>query len=162
MQRTEAAWRQRQRGTSTDVVRPSRTPPFHPPKRAPGCLEPQCALCQHSTDRRCTFNFDRKYVGMRSAAPCGLGRKPAGRLPLAPSDHASTLYPLPVARYLVNDRMLARCGAVIRIEAVDCATGSLHEGELPDVFLEMMVLDGNMYDTKYLGEADRWGGWGGG
>lgn len=29
--------------------------------------------------------------------------------------------------------MLARCGAVIRIEMMDCATGAVFEGELPDV-----------------------------
>lgn len=84
---------------------------------APGCLEPQCALCQHSTARRCALNFDRKYV--------------------------------------VGDAMLARCGAVVRVEAVDCATGAAFEGELPGVRLEMAVLDGNAYDSKYLGEADR-------
>jgi hypothetical protein len=64
-------------------------------------------------------------------------------------------------KYLVNDRMLARCGAVIRLEMIDCATGAPFEGELPEVFLEMMVLDGNLYDTKYLGEADRWVEFGG-
>jgi hypothetical protein len=86
-------------------------------RSAPGCLEPQCALCQHSTDRRCTSNFDRKY--------------------------------------LVHDRMLARCGAVIRIEALDAATGAPYEGELRGVQFEMAVLDGALYDTRYLGEADR-------
>jgi hypothetical protein len=55
--------------------------------------------------------------------------------------------------------MLARCGAVIRIEMIDCATGAPFEGELAEVHLEMMVLDGNLYDTKYLGEADRWVIW---
>ncbi|GBG00433.1 hypothetical protein Rsub_13232, partial [Raphidocelis subcapitata] len=84
---------------------------------APGCLEPQCALCAHSTDRRCTTNFDRKY--------------------------------------LVNDRMLARCGAIIRIEAIDCATGAPHEGALPGVYLELAALDGNAYDTRYAEQAER-------
>ncbi|KAG1669208.1 hypothetical protein FOA52_001459 [Chlamydomonas sp. UWO 241] len=27
-----------------------------------GCLDPQCALCQHNPCRRCVVNFDRKYL----------------------------------------------------------------------------------------------------
>eukprot|EP00775_Hariotina_reticulata_P002954 gene2954-3239_t len=64
-----------------------------------GCTEPQCVLCQHNSQRRCTMNFNKKY--------------------------------------LVNDRMLARCGAQIRIEVVDRATGKMFDGELPDVYLEV-------------------------
>ncbi len=67
--------------------------------RALGCLEPQCELCKHNTARRCSVNFDRKY--------------------------------------LVNDKMTARCGSTIRIELVDRATGAVFEGELPDVHLEV-------------------------
>ena len=33
-----------------------------PPLRALGCLDPQCSLCQHNPNRRCTVNFDRKYL----------------------------------------------------------------------------------------------------
>lgn len=33
--------------------------------------------------------------------------------------------------------MLARCGAQIRIEVVDRATGKMFDGELPDVYLEV-------------------------
>ena len=30
--------------------------------RALGCLRPQCTLCQHNPSRRCSVNFDRKYL----------------------------------------------------------------------------------------------------
>jgi hypothetical protein len=33
--------------------------------------------------------------------------------------------------------MIARCGAQIRIEVVDRATGKMFDGELPDVYLEV-------------------------
>lgn len=40
--------------------------------RAFGCLDPQCELCQHSSARRCTSNFDRKYlVSDALKAKCG-------------------------------------------------------------------------------------------
>lgn len=36
-----------------------------------GCLDPQCALCQHNPNRRCSVNFDRKYlVGDMLKARC--------------------------------------------------------------------------------------------
>jgi hypothetical protein len=40
-------------------------------------------------------------------------------------------------KYLVNDRMVARCGAGIRVEVVDRANCKVYNGELPDVFLEV-------------------------
>lgn len=40
-------------------------------------------------------------------------------------------------QYLVNDRLLARCGAQIRIEVIDRATGRLFDSDLSDVFLEV-------------------------
>jgi hypothetical protein len=40
-------------------------------------------------------------------------------------------------QYLVNDRMLARCGAQIRIEVIDRATGRLCDSDLSDIFLEV-------------------------
>lgn len=40
--------------------------------RALGCLDPQCALCLHNPCRRCTVNFDRKYlVSDQLKARCG-------------------------------------------------------------------------------------------
>lgn len=43
-----------------------------PPFRALGCLDPQCALCLHNPCRRCTVNFDRKYlVSDQLKARCG-------------------------------------------------------------------------------------------
>lgn len=43
-------------------------------------------------------------------------------------------------QYLVNDRMLARCGAQIRIEVIDRATGRLCDSDLlSDIFLEVRV-----------------------
>lgn len=51
--------------------------------------------------------------------------------------------------------MLARCGAVVRLELLDRATGAPFEGELPGVRLEVAVLDGAQYEARYLGEADR-------
>lgn len=105
---------------SSDPTEPLPTPtqlPHRPPASAPGCLEPTCALCQHSTSRRCGSNFARKYV--------------------------------------VGDSMLARCGAVVRLELLDRATGAPFEGELPGVRLEVAVLDGAQYEARYLGEADR-------
>jgi hypothetical protein len=46
-------------------------------------------------------------------------------------------------KYLVNDRMVARCGAGIRVEVVDRATGKVYDGDLPDVFLEVRSLSGS-------------------
>ncbi len=37
-------------------------PTAHHVRRAPGCLDPQCVLCQHQPQRRCMVNFDRKWV----------------------------------------------------------------------------------------------------
>eukprot|EP00882_Tetradesmus_deserticola_P025720 GHRQ01028278.1.p1 GENE.GHRQ01028278.1~~GHRQ01028278.1.p1 ORF type:complete len:312 (+),score=125.81 GHRQ01028278.1:211-1146(+) len=58
-------------------------------------------------------------------------------------------------KYLVNDRMVARCGAGIRVEVVDRANGKVFDGELPDVFLELFILDGAQYDQRFLGETGR-------
>ncbi|WIA37589.1 hypothetical protein OEZ86_014494 [Tetradesmus obliquus] len=82
-----------------------------------GCNEPQCVLCQHNSQRRCSVNFVKKY--------------------------------------LVNDTMVARCGAGIRVEVVDRASGKVYDGDLPDVCLELFVLDGAQYDQRFLGEAGR-------
>ncbi|WIA17439.1 hypothetical protein OEZ85_014287 [Tetradesmus obliquus] len=82
-----------------------------------GCNEPQCVLCQHNSQRRCSVNFAKKY--------------------------------------LVNDTMVARCGAGIRVEVVDRASGKVYNGDLPDVCLELFVLDGAQYDQRFLGEAGR-------
>jgi hypothetical protein len=85
---------------------------------APGCADDQCALCQHSTARRCASPFDSKY--------------------------------------LVGDTLAARCGAGVRVELVDRATGAPFEGDLPGVSLEVVVLDGNAFSARYQGEAARW------
>jgi len=77
-----------------------------------GCLDPQCALCQHNPNRRCVVNFDRKY--------------------------------------LVSDLLKARCGASIRIELVDRNTGLPIDEDISDLRLEMYILDGNLYDNKFL------------
>ncbi|KIY97035.1 hypothetical protein MNEG_10926 [Monoraphidium neglectum] len=84
---------------------------------APGCAEPQCVLCQHSTARRCGSAFDSKY--------------------------------------LVGDTLAARCGAGVRVELVDPATGAGFEGDLPEVSLEVVVLDGNAFSARYQGESAR-------
>jgi hypothetical protein len=47
---------------------------------------------------------------------------------------------LTLLQYLVNDRMLARCGAQIRIEVIDRATGRLCDSDLSDIFLEVSQL----------------------
>lgn len=81
--------------------------------RALGCLDPQCALCQHNPNRRCVVNFDRKY--------------------------------------LVNDLLKAKCGALIRIELVDRTTGLPIDEDIPDLRLEvgstMMQLSVSSNDT---------------
>lgn len=40
-------------------------------------------------------------------------------------------------KYLVGDKLLAKCGAAIRIEVLDRATGKLYDGELTGVHLEV-------------------------
>eukprot|EP00798_Chlamydomonas_sp_ICE-L_P011523 gene11523-34235_t len=77
-----------------------------------GCLDPQCALCQHNPNRRCLVNFDRKY--------------------------------------LVNDVLKAKCGATIRVELIDRQTGVQVDDDMLELRLEMFLLDGNLYDTKFL------------
>lgn len=51
-------------------------------------------------------------------------------------------------QYLVNDRMLARCGAQIRVEVIDRATGRLCDSDLSDVFLEVRVGGLTQQQTK--------------
>jgi hypothetical protein len=53
-------------------------------------------------------------------------------------------------KYLVNDILKAKCEAPIRVELIDRATGQPVSEDLPDVVLEMCVLDGNAYDTKVV------------
>lgn len=53
-------------------------------------------------------------------------------------------------KYLVNDVLKAKCDAPIRVELIDRTTGQPISDDLPDVTLEMCVLDGNMYDTKVV------------
>lgn len=77
-----------------------------------GCLDPQCVMCQHNPHRRCSVNFDRKY--------------------------------------LVNDQLKAKCNSVIRVELINRSTGQLVEEDLPDIRLEMCILDGNLYDNRFM------------
>ncbi|KAK9793199.1 hypothetical protein WJX73_002582 [Symbiochloris irregularis] len=51
-------------------------------------------------------------------------------------------------KYLVNDPLKAKCEAPIRIEVIDRATGVPVGEDIPDMHLEMSILDGNAYDTK--------------
>ncbi|GMH34106.1 hypothetical protein BSKO_01940 [Bryopsis sp. KO-2023] len=53
-------------------------------------------------------------------------------------------------KYLVGDMLKAKCGAVIRVEVVDRATGQLFADEIPGVDFEMSILDGNTYDQRVL------------
>lgn len=53
-------------------------------------------------------------------------------------------------KYLVNDILKAKCEAPIRVEIIDRATGVPVGEEIPDVQLEMCILDGNAYDAKCL------------
>eukprot|EP00198_Chlamydomonas_reinhardtii_P001203 XP_001690538.1 predicted protein [Chlamydomonas reinhardtii] len=85
-----------------------------------GCLDPQCALCTHNPSRRCTVNFDRKY--------------------------------------LVNDVLKARCGAGIRVELIDPNTGQPVDDKLPEITLQISVLDGNLYDQKFLDSGKQYEG----
>eukprot|EP00878_Enallax_costatus_P008197 GHUV01008570.1.p1 GENE.GHUV01008570.1~~GHUV01008570.1.p1 ORF type:complete len:258 (+),score=48.54 GHUV01008570.1:251-1024(+) len=82
-----------------------------------GCNEPQCCLCQHNSQRRCSVNFNKKY--------------------------------------LVGDKLLAKCGAAIRVEVLDRATGKLHDAGLTGVHLELFTLDGAAYDAHFLCDAGR-------
>jgi hypothetical protein len=60
------------------------------------------------------------------------------------------------SKYLVGDTLAARCGAGVRVELVDPATGAGFEGDLPEVSLEVVVLDGNAFSARYQGESARW------
>lgn len=53
-------------------------------------------------------------------------------------------------QYLVNDRLLARCGAQIRIEVIDRATGRLCDSDLSDVYMEVIRAD-SYWGCKLLG-----------
>ncbi|KAK9803602.1 hypothetical protein WJX72_004040 [[Myrmecia] bisecta] len=53
-------------------------------------------------------------------------------------------------KYLVNDVLKAKCDAPIRVEIIDRATGVPLGEDIPDVHLEMCILDGNAYDAKCL------------
>ncbi|KAL3159748.1 PSII 6.1 kDa protein [Trebouxia sp. C0009 RCD-2024] len=53
-------------------------------------------------------------------------------------------------KYLVNDVLKAKCEAPIRVEIIDRATGVPLGEDIPDVQLEMCILDGNAYDAKCL------------
>eukprot|EP00884_Botryococcus_braunii_P005248 jgi/Botrbrau1/14724/Bobra.0108s0071.2 len=53
-------------------------------------------------------------------------------------------------KYLVNDVLKAKCEAPIRVEVIDRATGLPLGEDIPDVHLEMCILDGNAYDAKCL------------
>lgn len=53
-------------------------------------------------------------------------------------------------KYLVNDVLKAKCEAPIRVEIIDRATGVPLGEDIPDVHLEMCILDGNAYDAKCL------------
>jgi hypothetical protein len=41
------------------------------------------------------------------------------------------------SKYLVNDRLTARCTAAIRIELLDSVTGQLYEGDTSSIQLEV-------------------------
>lgn len=69
----------------------------------------------------------------------------------------------PVLQYLVNDRMLARCGAQIRVEVIDRATGRLCDSDLSGIYLEVRAglgwgLVGRRAGLPVDNEAD-WGRW---
>lgn len=53
-------------------------------------------------------------------------------------------------KYLVNDLLKAKCDATIRVEIIDRLTGLPLNEDIPDVHLEMCILDGNSYDAKCL------------
>lgn len=53
-------------------------------------------------------------------------------------------------KYLVGDTLKAKCGAVIRVELVDRASGQVFTEEIPGLVFEMNILDGNEYDRKVL------------
>ncbi|GAX78271.1 hypothetical protein CEUSTIGMA_g5713.t1 [Chlamydomonas eustigma] len=58
-------------------------------------------------------------------------------------------------KYLVHDMLKARCGASIRIELIDRNTGLPIEEDIPDLRLETYILDGNLYDNKFLEGGSR-------
>lgn len=53
-------------------------------------------------------------------------------------------------KYLVNDILKAKCEAPIRVEIIDRSTGVPVGEDIPEVHLEMCILDGNAYDAKCL------------
>ena len=53
-------------------------------------------------------------------------------------------------KYLVQDTLRAKCNATIRVELIDRATGQLFEEDIPDLQIEMDILDGNQYDQRFL------------
>eukprot|EP00803_Ostreobium_quekettii_P007979 evm.model.scf_324.1 EVM.evm.TU.scf_324.1 scf_324:1593-3902(+) len=53
-------------------------------------------------------------------------------------------------KYLVQDTLRAKCNATIRVELIDRATGQLFEEEMPELQIEMDILDGNQYDQRFL------------
>ena len=53
------------------------------------------------------------------------------------------------SKYLVNDTLLAKCDAPIRVEVIDRTTGiPIHEN-IPGVSLELCILDGNAYEMLH-------------
>ncbi|KAF8065943.1 sua1 [Scenedesmus sp. PABB004] len=56
-------------------------------------------------------------------------------------------------KYLVADKVLARCGAPVRVELRDRATGALHDAELDGVYVELFIVDGGAYDARPPGDA---------
>ncbi|GIL45703.1 hypothetical protein Vafri_2882 [Volvox africanus] len=61
-------------------------------------------------------------------------------------------------KYLVNDVLKARCGAGIRVELIDPLTGQPVEEKLPEITLQISVLDGNLYDNKFLDSGKQYEG----
>jgi len=66
-----------------------------------------------------------------------------------------------VLQYLVNDRMLARCGAQIRVEVIDRATGRICDSDLSGIYLEVSGLGWGLTGegTGLPGVMRQPGGW---
>lgn len=57
-------------------------------------------------------------------------------------------------KYLVNDVLRAKCDAPIRVEVVDRATGIPIGNDMPELTLEMFVLDGHQYEQRLNDSVD--------
>ena len=128
---------------------PSCFTPFFQPRRSLGCLDAQCALCEHNPRRRCSVNFAPKVrVWGRERRRDGGCLSAQKRKPFP---HPPPHPPHSHHQYLVNDVLRAKCDAPIRVEVIDRATGlPAPPDALAGCHLEVCVLDGNAYDARCL------------